>query len=76
DAVLLALKSMGSPQLQSVMQQSDFEVGGVLPFGTAYVFVRDREINSTGKAAGKRVAALSHDESQRRHPRTCGGGDQ
>ena len=66
DAVLLALKSMGSPQLQSVMQQSDFEVGGVLPFGTAYVFVRDREINSLAKAAGKRVAALSHDESQRR----------
>jgi hypothetical protein len=47
DAVLLALKSMGSPQLQPVMQQSDFEVGGVLPFGTAYVFVRDREINSS-----------------------------
>jgi len=66
DAVLLALKSMGSPQLQPVMQQSDFEVGGVLPFGTAYVFVRDREINSLAKAAGKRVAALSHDESQRK----------
>lgn len=66
EAVLLALKSMGSPQLQSVMQQSDFEVGGVLPFGTAYVFVRDREINSLSKAAGKRVAALSHDESQRK----------
>lgn len=66
DAVLLALKSMGSPQLQSVMQQSDFEVGGVLPFGTAYVFVRDRDINSLAKAAGKRVAALSHDESQRK----------
>lgn len=66
DAVLLALKSMGSPQLQSVMQQSDFEIGGVLPFGTAYVFVRDREINSLAKAAGKRVAALAHDESQRK----------
>lgn len=66
EAVLLALKSMGSPQLQPVMQQSDFEVGGVLPFGTAYVFVRDREINSLAKAAGKRVAALSHDESQRK----------
>ena len=66
EAVLLALKSMGSPQLQPVMQQSDFEVGGVLPFGTAYVFVRDREINSLSKAAGKRVAALSHDESQRK----------
>ncbi|BET26958.1 hypothetical protein EV673_2375 [Limnobacter thiooxidans] len=66
DAVLLALKSMASPQLQPVMQQSDFEVGGVLPFGTAYVFVRDREINSLSKAAGKRVAALSHDESQRK----------
>lgn len=66
EAVLLALKSMGSPQLQPVMQRNDFEVGGVLPFGTAYVFVRDREINSLAKAAGKRVAALAHDESQRK----------
>ncbi|WP_370261724.1 putative solute-binding protein [Limnobacter sp.] len=65
-AVLLALKSMGSPQLQPVMVQGDYEVGGVLPFGAAYIFVKDRDIDSLAKAAGKRVAALAHDESQRK----------
>lgn len=65
-AVLLALQTMASPVLHSVMVQGDYEIGGVLPFGAAYIFVRDREINTFAKAAGKRVAALSHDESQRR----------
>lgn len=64
DAVLLALKSMGSEQLQSVMEQGDYEVGGVLPFGTAYIFVNDKSIDSLSKAAGKKIAALAHDESQ------------
>ncbi|MDH4395359.1 MAG: DUF6091 family protein [Limnobacter sp.] len=63
-AVLTALKTMGSDQLQSVMVQGDYEVGGVLPFGAAYIFVNDRDINTLGKAAGKKVAALAHDESQ------------
>lgn len=63
-AVLTALKTMGSDQLQSVMVQGDYEVGGVLPFGAAYIFVNDKDINTLGKAAGKKVAALAHDESQ------------
>lgn len=63
-AVLTALKTMGSDSLQPVMVQGDYEVGGVLPFGAAYIFVNDKEINSLGKAAGKKVAALAHDESQ------------
>ncbi|MCQ8894965.1 DUF6091 family protein [Limnobacter humi] len=64
EAVLLALKSMGSGQLQSVMEQGDYEVGGVLPFGAAYIFVNDKDINTLAKAAGKKIAALAHDESQ------------
>jgi len=64
DAVLTALKTMGSAQLQPVMEQGDYEVGGVLPFGAAYIFVRDKSIDSLAKATGRKVAALAHDESQ------------
>lgn len=64
ESVLLTLKSIGSGQLQSVMEQGDYEVGGVLPFGAAFIFVNDRDINTLAKAAGKKVAALAHDESQ------------
>ena len=32
-----------------------YEVGGIVPLGAAYIFVRDKSINSIEKAAGKNL---------------------
>ena len=35
----------------------EYEVAGVSPLGSAYIFVRDKNINSVEKAAGQRDAS-------------------
>ncbi len=58
------LQVLASPQSEASMKKGAYEVVGILPLGAAYVFVRDRSINSIEKAAGKKVAVLEFDKSQ------------
>lgn len=58
------LQLMGHPQLASDMVQGQYEVAGVLSVGSAYLFMRDASINTLAKMAGKKLAVLSHDQSQ------------
>lgn len=58
------LQVLASPQSEANMKQGAYEVVGIFPLGAAYVFVRDRSINSVEKAAGKKIAVLDFDKSQ------------
>lgn len=58
------IEAMSSPKMADLMTSGQFEVVGILPVGAAYVFVRDRSINSIEKAAGKKIAVLDFDKSQ------------
>lgn len=58
------LQVLASPQSAIDMKQGAYEVAGIFPLGAAYVFVRDRSINSIEKAAGRRIAVLDFDKSQ------------
>jgi hypothetical protein len=58
------LQVLASPQSEANMKSGAYEVVGVFPLGAAYVFVRDRSINSIEKAAGKKIAVLDFDKSQ------------
>lgn len=58
------LQVLASPQSEANMKQGGYEVVGIFPLGAAYVFVRDRSINSIEKAAGKKIAVLDFDKSQ------------
>lgn len=55
-----------SPKLAPLMINGNYEVGGIVPLGALYVMVRDRQINSIEKAAGKKVAVLEWDKSEAR----------
>lgn len=57
---------MSSPKSASLMVNGPYEVAGIVPLGAAYVFVRDRSIDSIEKAAGKKIAVLEWDKSQAR----------
>lgn len=58
------VKLMASPKLAKKMTVGKYEVAGVIPLGSAYLFVNDRSINTIAKAAGKKFAVLDHDKSQ------------
>lgn len=58
------LQVLASPQSEAGMRQGAYEVVGIFPLGAAYVFVRDRTIDSIEKAAGRKIAVLDFDKSQ------------
>lgn len=60
----MALQVLASPQSAVNMKNDRYEVVGLYPLGAAYVFVRDRSINSIEKAAGKKIAVLDFDKTQ------------
>lgn len=60
----VALQAVNDPKMASAMVSGQYEVIGVAPLGGAYIMVRDRNINSIEKAAGKKIAVLDFDKSQ------------
>ncbi len=59
--VFTALNRPGAAEL---LRQGEFEVTGLLPLGAAYLFLRDRRINSVAKMAGRKMAVLDYDPAQ------------
>lgn len=55
---------LSSPKSAALMVNGPYEIAGIVPLGAAFVFVRDRSINSIEKAAGKKIAVLDWDKSQ------------
>lgn len=43
-----------------------YEIVGVAPLGSAYLFINDRNINTIAKAAGKKIAVLDYDLAQKK----------
>ena len=68
----LLYQVLASPKSASKMVSGDFEVAGIAPGGAAYVFVRDRKINSIAKASGKKVAVMDYDKYQQELVATIG----
>lgn len=60
----MALSLMANPRLADDMISNGYEVAGVSPLGAAYIMVRDSNINSLAKAAGKRFGVLDYDKAQ------------
>lgn len=56
--------TISSPKAASLMQQGNYEVAGVMPMGSAYFFLNNREIDEVGKLAGKKIAVFDYDKSQ------------
>ena len=60
----MVVAAISSPKAASLMSQNDYEVAGVMPLGSAYLFLRDRTIDEVGKLAGKKIAVFDYDISQ------------
>ena len=64
-AITFALDARNANKMVSNLGGKKYEVAGVAPLGSAFIFVRDKSINSIEKAAGKKFAVLGYDQAQK-----------
>lgn len=60
----VVLQKLASPKLAKYMVNGDYEVAGIAPGGAAYLFTKDRSIDTVGELSGKKIAILEFDKSQ------------
>ena len=65
NAISYALDARNAAKLTTNLGGKKYEVAGIAPLGSAFIFVRDKSINSIEKAAGKKFAVLSYDNAQK-----------
>lgn len=59
-----ALRALSSPKNAAKMTKGNIEVAGIIPIGSVYLFVKDKNMNTIVKVAGKKIAVLDSDYSQ------------
>ncbi|MDM1021806.1 DUF6091 family protein [Acinetobacter sp. VNK23] len=64
-AISFALDKRNKRRLLATVEGENYEVAGILQFGLAYVFVRDKNVNTIEKAKGKKFAYLQYDIAQK-----------
>ncbi|NHB59433.1 putative solute-binding protein [Acinetobacter shaoyimingii] len=64
-AITFALDKRNAGKMITNLGGKKYEIGGIAPLGSAFIFVRDKKIDSIEKAAGKKFAVLSHDNAQK-----------
>ena len=51
-----------SPKAAAMLKKGEHETAGIIPIGAAYLFVRDRNIDTVGELSGIRIGAFDYDE--------------
>ena len=64
-AIIYALDKRNAKRLMTNVGKDSYEVAGIGQIGSAYIFVRDRKINTLEKAEGKKFAVLHYDYAQK-----------
>ena len=64
-AISFALDQRNAAKMVTNLGGKKYEVAGISPLGSAFIFVRDKNINSIEKAAGKKFAVLGYDDAQK-----------
>jgi len=58
------ITTISAKKAAKLMFKDPYEVVGVFPGGAAYLFVNDRNIDTVGELAGKRIAIMDSDPAQ------------
>jgi hypothetical protein len=64
-AVEYVLDPRNTKRMATTLQGDSYEVAGIGLIGSAYIFVKDRSLNTIEKAQGKKFAILHYDRAQR-----------
>lgn len=60
----VVLQKLASPKLAKYMVNGEYEIAGIAPGGAAYLYTKDRAIDTVGELSGKKIAILEFDKSQ------------
>lgn len=58
------IATISAKKAAKLMKSGSYEVAGIFPGGTVYLFVRDRSVDTVGELAGKRIAVMDSDPAQ------------
>lgn len=58
------IATVSAEKAAKLMLSAPYEIVGIFPAGAAYMFVNDRNIDTVGELAGKRIAILDSDPAQ------------
>ena len=61
---VIAVIASNSPSVNKHLVAGPYEVGGIVPLGAAFLFLKDREIDTVEELAGKSIAVLEYDSAQ------------
>jgi hypothetical protein len=64
-AITFALDPRNANKMLTNLGGKKYEIAGISPLGSAFIFVRDKNISSIEKAAGKKFAVLGYDDAQK-----------
>ena len=72
-AISFALDKRNRSRLSSKIGSQTFEVAGISQIGLAYIYVKDRKIDTIEQIKGKKFAVLGYDEAQKIVVKSLGG---
>jgi len=64
-AITYVLDKRNQHRLTATVEGEKYEVAGIIEVGLAYIFVRDKNIDTIEKAKGKKFAYLHYDQAQK-----------
>ena len=67
------LTTLAQPKAAQLMRQGPFEVAGILPIGSVFIFVRDRSVDTVEELQGKKMAVFENDPVAMNMVRRIGG---
>jgi hypothetical protein len=70
--LVLQVLSSGNPEIDKHLVTGVNEVAGIAPMGAAYLFVRDRSINTVNKLSGKKISVMAYDPQEAKMARMVG----
>lgn len=54
---------LANPKAAGKMKSGDYETAAIFPAGAVYLFLRNRNVDTVGELAGKRIATLDFDQA-------------
>ena len=55
------LTTISNPKAAKLMRQGPYEIGGILPIGPVYIYVRDKNIDRIERLQGAKMAVIAND---------------
>ncbi|MBM7333488.1 putative solute-binding protein [Alloalcanivorax marinus] len=61
---VMQVLSSDAPSITEKMRTGNYAMGGMIPMGAAYLFVKDKEIDTVGELSGKSISVMEYDPAQ------------